>query len=67
METILKSILTKLIEDADNPQLEIFKDGEKYLHLPTIGDPYYSADARLTQEEFEFLKKEYPELPVRYR
>lgn len=66
METLYKNIITHLIEDACDPFLRVFRDGTKELSLPAAGDPYYTVDAVLTDEEFETLKKDFPEIQVLY-
>lgn len=60
-----KSILRKLIEDADEPFIIVWeKAGVQTLFLPTVGDPYYSVDANLTKEEFELITKEFPDIRI---
>lgn len=60
-----KSILRKLIEDADDPFIIVWeRTKEQTLFLPTVGDPYYSVDANLTKEEFELITNEFPNIRV---
>lgn len=61
-----KNILAKLLEDACNPSLLIFRDGRKQLALPAAGDPYYTVDANLEEEEFEQIKKDFPDIQILY-
>lgn len=65
MAKYAKSILRKLIEDAEEPYITIWeRTKEQTLFLPTVGDPYYSIDADLTKEEFEFVLKEFPDIRI---
>lgn len=62
-----KSILRKLIEDADEPFIIVWektKQKQQTLFLPSAGDPYYSVDANLTKEEFELIVKEFPDIKI---
>lgn len=62
-----KNILAKFFEDACHPSLVIFRDGGKQLSLPSAGDPYYTVDANLEEEEFEQIKKDFPNIQILYR
>lgn len=62
-----KEILTKLINDADGPHINKYRDGSIVLSLPSVGDPYYSVDCMLTKAEAEELLKAFPNLEVLYR
>lgn len=66
MAKYAKSILRKLIEDADDPFITIWNGiaVQPVLSLPAMGDPYYTVDANLTQEEFELITKEFPKVRV---
>lgn len=66
MEALYKNIIAHLIEDACNPSLRVFRDGTKELDLPAAGDPYYTVDAVLTDEEFETIKKDFPKIQILY-
>jgi hypothetical protein len=66
MEKLFRNLITRLIDDAEHPSIEIYRDGKKQLHLPSVGDPYYSVDAYLEDAEVESLKTEFPELPIIY-
>lgn len=61
-----KDILTKLIEDADQPHITTYRDGTIILVLPAVGDPYYEVSCALTAEEADELLKAFPTLEVRY-
>lgn len=61
----VKNILRKLIEDAHNPFIIVWERAKQQtLFLPSAGDPYYSVDANLTKEEFEFILKEFPDIKI---
>ena len=62
-----KNILTKLIEDADQPHITTYRNGTIFLTLPAMGDPYYSVDCKLTAEEADELLTAFPNLKVHYR
>ena len=66
MEKLFRNLVARLIDDAEHPSIQIHRDGKKQLHLPSVGDPYYSVDAYLEAAEFEILKTEFPELPIIY-
>ena len=66
MTTIYKDIIARLLEDACNPSLRVFRDGSKQLTLPAAGDPYYTVDASLSDEEFEAIRKDFPEIQILY-
>lgn len=61
-----KNILSKLIEDADQPHITKYRDGTAFLMLPAAGDPYYEVSCMLTAEEADELLKAFPSLAINY-